>query len=296
MDNSYLPPGSDPQDHERTQEFGPAGAQSPQPGGDPGQAWNQPAVSPGQAWNQPAVPPGQAWGQPAGPPGQAGRASAPCVPAPRRRRGLWWGAGLALVALLVGGSAFAITKVAASNVPAGPTGQAAALNTMLSNASSPASVSASNGFAEAGSGTPASAAKTGPCQARAAKLKTSGHPLAAARALLRCRGALARLRFIGGLHGTFTFKNKKGITTLAYERGDIQSVSGSDVVVKAADGTTWTWVLESNTVIREGGKKVASSALSGGQQIFAAGPVVNGTYQARLFVARASSASSSPAS
>lgn len=278
MDNSYLPPGSGPQDYERTQEFGPAGSQPGQPG-------------PGGAWNQPAIPPAQAWGQP---PRPAGRA--PAVTAPRRRRGLAWGAGLALVAVLVGTSAFAVTKLAASNVPAGPTGQAAELNNMLNAPSSPASLSASDSFGREGGGTPATSATTRPCQTRAAKLRTDGHPLAAARALLRCRGALGRLRFVGGLHGTFTFKTKKGIVTLAYERGVIESVSGSNVVVKAADGTTWTWVLESNTVIRQGGKKASSSALSDGQQLFAGGPVVNGTYQARLLVVRASSASPSPAS
>lgn len=289
MDHSYLPPGGDPQDYERTQEFGPAGAQ-PSLRGPAGPGG--PGADPGQAWNQPTAPPGQAWGQG---PGYPGRASAPYGPRPRPSRGLRWGAGLALVALLVGGGAFAVTKLAASNLPAGPTGEAAQLSSMLSAASSPGSVSAADNFAEAGANTPAAAAKT-PCHGRAAKLRADRHPLAAARALLRCRGALARLRVLGGLHGTFTFKTKKGVTTLAFERGVIQSVSGNNVAVKAADGTTWTWVLQSNSVIHQGGKKVSSGSLAGGQQLFVAGPVVNGSYQARLLVVRVSSASPSPAS
>lgn len=293
MDHSYLPPGGDPQDYGRTQEFGPAGGQ-PSLRGPAGSG--APAGHPGQAWSQPAILPGQAWGQSFSYPGQAGRASAPYGRRPRSGRGLRWGAGLALVALLVGGGAFAVTKLTASNLPAGPTGEAAQLSSMLNAASSPGSVSAADNFAEAGANTPAPTAAKGPCHGRAAKLRTDGHPLAAARALLRCRGALARLRVLGGLHGTFTFKTKKGITTLAYERGVIQSVSGNNVVVKAADGTTWTWVLQSDSVIHQGGKKVSNSALTGGQQLFVAGPVVNGSYQARLLVVRASSASPSPAS
>ncbi len=45
------------------------------------------------------------------------------------------------------------------------------------------------------------------------------------------------------------------IRTLAFERGVIQSVSGSDIVVRAVDGTTWSWNLVSDTVVREDGAK-----------------------------------------
>jgi hypothetical protein len=209
-----------------------------------------------------------------------------------------WAAGLAVIAVLVGGSAFAVTKLAASATPAGPTGQAAQLNNLLNDASSPQSAAAANTFAETSSTpTPAPSATPGPCRARAAKLKAAGHPFAAERLLLLCRSPLKRLRLLGGIHGMFTFKNKNGTTTLAYERGVIQSVSGSNVVVQASDGTTWTWVLESNTVVRQGGKKTTSSALSDGQHVFAGGPVVSSAYQARLIVIQASSSpSSSPAS
>jgi len=104
----------------------------------------------------------------------------------------------------------------------------------------------------------------------------------------RVRWALGRLRLLGGVDGTATFHNKTGFHTLSFERGTIQSVSGSDVVVKAADGTTWTWHLVSDTVVRQSGSKTTTSALSAGETVFAAGPVVSGTRDARLIVIRPS--------
>ena len=57
----------------------------------------------------------------------------------------------------------------------------------------------------------------------------------------------------------------------------IQSVSGSDIVVAPADGTTWTWDLVSNTVVREQRRRrPPASALSVGEQVFVGGPVVSG--------------------
>ena len=102
----------------------------------------------------------------------------------------------------------------------------------------------------------------------------------------RVRWALGRLRHLGGVDGTATFHNKTGFHTLSFERGTIQSVSGGDVVVKAADGTTWTWHIVSDTVVRKNGGKTTTSALSPGETVFAAGPVVSGTRDARLIVIR----------
>jgi hypothetical protein len=292
MDKYNQPAGGDPQDFTRTQEIGPVGSQ-PGPGGQsgpdqPGGPSSQPG---GPGWNQPTLPPGRSWGQAPGSRGGAGRPPQPSVPRPRRSRGLWLAAGLAVVALLVGGTAFAVTKLASSS-PSGPTGQASQLNSLLNSASSPGAASAANTFGETSANSSTSAAAT-TCKARAEKLRASGHPLAAVRALLVCR-PLARLRLIGGLHGEFTFKTKNGTTTLAYERGVVQSVSGSNVVVKATDGTTWTWVVQSTTVVRQSGKKVSSSALSDGERVFAGGPVTSGTYQAKLIVIQPSSPSPSP--
>lgn len=267
MDNMHQPPGGDPQDFRPTQELGPT-ARPASPAAHPGpQPWGQPA---GQPWNQPAA----VGGASGSPPRRNGRLHG---------RALWWSAGLALAALLAGGGALA----ASTQSPAGPTGQAAVLNTMLSSANSPATGAvAGNAVASA---TPSVA-----CLGRAARLRAAGHPLAARVALWRCGHRLRRIRALGGIHGQFTFETRTGARTIAYERGVIQSVIGADVVVQAKDGTTWTWVLGSSTVIREKGRRVAASALSDGENVFAGGPVVSGAYDARLIVIRVSSGSMSP--
>ena len=103
--------------------------------------------------------------------------------------------------------------------------------------------------------------------------------------LPRLRWALARLRALGGVHGEFTFHNSTGYHTVAFERGTIESV-GSDVVVRAPDGTTWTWLIVGNTVVRQNGSKATTGALAAGQTVFVGGPVVNGSKDARLIVIR----------
>jgi hypothetical protein len=102
----------------------------------------------------------------------------------------------------------------------------------------------------------------------------------------RVRWALGRLRHLGGVDGTATFHNKTGFHTISFERGTVQSVTGSDVVIKAADGTTWTWQIVSDTVVRKNGGKTTMSALSAGETVFAGGPVVSGARDARLIVIR----------
>jgi hypothetical protein len=291
MDNVHEPPSGDPQDYWPTQEMGPSAGQ-PGPGssqsgqpGQPGPGWSQPG-QPQQGWGHPGQPgrpgPGGPGGRGSGQP--AGPAAAPSQP---RRPGhaLRWGAGLALVALLAGGGfAAAELSSSASTAPSGPTGQAAQLNAMLSSASSPDSAATADGLTA--TSTPAH-----PCLRRAEKLQATGHPRAALRVLRLCGHPLRRLRLLGGIHGEFTFETKTGPRTLAYERGVIQSVSGSDVVVQAEDGTTWTWVLQSNTVIRENHEKTTTAALANGERVFVGGPVVNGGYDARLLVIRADSGS-----
>jgi hypothetical protein len=198
---------------------------------------------------------------------------------PRRHgRAAWWGAGLALAALLAGGG-FAAAEISGGSSPApgGPTGQAATLNAALSAASSPA--------AAAAQGT----ARAVRCRSRAAKLKAAGHPAAARAAVRLCRRPLLRLRLVGGEHGQFTFAAKSGARTIAFERGVVRSVSGSDVVVQAKDGTTWTWLLEGDTVVRQRGERASTGALSTGEHVFAGGPVAGGGYDARLIVIAAGS-------
>ena len=128
----------------------------------------------------------------------------------------------------------------------------------------------------------------GASSARAAALNTALTDAAGQQAAspARVRWALGRLRHLGGVDGTATFHNKTGFHTLSFERGIVQSVSGSDVVIKAADGTTWTWHVVSDTVVRKNGAKTTTSALSAGETVFAGGPVVSGARDARLIIIR----------
>jgi hypothetical protein len=198
------------------------------------------------------------YGTPAG-----GYGSPPAgIPSPatsaRKKRLLRWGTGITLAGFLAGGGiAWAATSGGGTPAASGPTGTAAVLNSALNTASTSASM--------AGSAAPAR----------------------------RARWALGRLRLLGGVDGQFTFHTKTGFRTLAFERGTIQSVNGSDVVVKAADGTTWTWVIVSDTVVRKGGSKTTTSALSAGETVFAGGPVVSGAKDARLIVIRTTGPSGS---
>jgi hypothetical protein len=141
--------------------------------------------------------------------------------------------------------------------------------------------------AVSGGGAPASSGSSA-SSARAAALNTALTDAAGNQAdsPARVRWALGRLRHFGGVDGTATFHNKTGFHTLSFERGIIQSVSGSDVVIKAADGTTWTWHVVSDTVVRKNGGKTTTSALSAGETVFAGGPVVSGARDARLIIIR----------
>ena len=190
--------------------------------------------------------------------------------------------------LLAGGGAAAAQLTSSSApAPAALTGQAAQLNTLLNSSSS-------SGSGAALSSTATSSTTTHPCLNRAKKLKAAGYPLAARAVLRLCGHALRRLRLLGGMHGEFTFETKTGPRTIAFERGVIESVSGSDVVVLAKDGTIWTWVLQSNTVIHRSGQQAGTSALSSGEHVFAGGPVVSGGYNARLIVIMPNSGSAAP--
>jgi hypothetical protein len=139
------------------------------------------------------------------------------------------------------------------------TGSAAVLNGALSDAS----------FASAAPG------KASPSSAAARRM-----------ALRRLRRALVRLRRLGGMYGQYTVETKKGPRTLAFERGTITSVNGADVVVRAADGTAWIWLLTGASVVRRGGARTRSSALAAGQPVFAGGMVSGTARDARLIVIR----------
>jgi len=178
----------------------------------------------------------------------------------RRKRWYRWGVGAAVAGFLLGGG---ITLAATSG------GGTTAASPALSN--------------------------SGSLQAAAlnSALNTAASNSAAVPAA-RVRWALGRLRRLGGVEGTVTFHNKTGFHTLSFERGTIASVSGSDLVIKSPDGTTWSWQIVSDTVVRKNGTKTTTSALSAGETVFAAGPVVSGARDARLIVIRPASASPGP--
>jgi hypothetical protein len=316
MDNMYQPTG--PQDDWRP------------PGGDPQDNWRQPS-GPQDNWRQPTGPqdnwrqptgPQDNWRQPTGPqdnwPTQELGAGGGESRRPGGRRPMRWGAGIALVALLAGGGALAATELTSGPGPAtAGSGQAAALNSVLSSASSPASGAASSpapGTAAASgttavSGTTAASATTaaassadsgalssavsaggstvaGRCGRAVIRLRAARHPRAAVIVGRFCRNRLVRLRALGGMHGQFTFRTKSGSRTIAFARGVLESATAGQVVVKSADGSTWTWYLVASTVVREQGKAVGRGVLGSGEQVFAGGPVVGGKNDARLIVIR----------
>lgn len=167
----------------------------------------------------------------------------------------------------------------------------------LSNPAPAAASSAQSDGAQS-DGAGASAGETAQAAALSSAITETGSspaitPAQRVAGLRRARLALRRLRLLGGEHGEFTFRTKDGAKTLAFERGTVTSVAGSDVTVRAADGTTWTWVLTSTSVVREDGSRTSSSALSAGRQVFAGGPVAGSTRDARLMVIRKSASGSS---
>jgi hypothetical protein len=183
-----------------------------------------------------------------------------------RGRMIRWGAGITVAGFVAGG-AFAAVAAADSGSPAAATTASAAQAAAQSNANAQASASR-------------------------AELSTL---LSAASASTRPRrAALGRLRGIGGYYGSLTVRTKAGVRTVAFERGTIQSVTGSDVVVRAPDGTTMTWLFVSDTVVRDNGK-ATTKALSDGQLVFVGGPVVSGARDARLIVVRTGGAAAKPA-
>ena len=215
------------------------------------------------------------YGSPVGPADGPGAAGLPDTnaqysfphspPRDRKKRMLRWGTAITLAGFLAGGG----------------------IALALSGGSSPAAATS-----------PASGASgvSGPSQVQGTALNTELNTASSTVSLPRLRWALARLRALGGVDGEVTFHNSTGFHTLAFERGTIQSVSGSDVVVRAADNTTWTWLIVSDTVVRQNGSKTTTSALAQGQTVFVGGPVASGARDARLIVIRPGSSSSGSSS
>ena len=129
--------------------------------------------------------------------------------------------------------------------------------------------------------------------AAAATTAAPRHPCAAKatrQAAAKCRRVPAAQRLLGHtLHAQLTVKTKTGYSTVAFERGTIESVSGGTLTVRAADGTTWTWHLLKGSVLRENGGKLAVSKLAAGEKILAVGPVSNGNNYVKMAQVRPAS-------
>ena len=288
MSNLYGPPDADPVGNQPTQPF-----------------WAGPGA--------PAATPG--WGTPPGP-GFDGH-QAPGLPERPKdhRKALRWTAGLLVAVLLAGGGAIAGMRLAGHSSPASggaPAGQAgpvtsapqdgALLNEALNDASAPGALTAAGALLAGGAGAAAAGAQAGPGTKAPACARAGRAARAAHRAGLRrlagriglgaahCRRARRRIFaffLLRGVDGQFTVQTPAGIKTLAFERGVIQAVSaGKSITVKASDGTTWTWDLVSTTVVRDRQGKVSQSELTAGTPVWAGGPVVQGTKDARLIVVR----------
>jgi hypothetical protein len=139
------------------------------------------------------------------------------------------------------------------------------------------------------SGDASAASRTGQSGVRldaldSAMLRASGHGATGCRHSL-CRRRVARLRpLLRGIHGQITYESARGPRTLAFEHGTVGSVTPSAVTVTAADGTTWTWHLARDTVLRRAGRRVSAASLARGERVFAGGPLVGGADDARLIV------------
>jgi hypothetical protein len=85
------------------------------------------------------------------------------------------------------------------------------------------------------------------------------------------------------LHGEVTVQTKNnGVKTIVVQRGSVTSVNGTSVTVKSTDGYSLTWTLAAQVTVVQAKKKVATSALKGGEQIGVAGTKDGSADDARL--------------
>jgi hypothetical protein len=237
------------------------------------------------------------------------------VPAPGRPgHAARWAIAIGTAAVIIGGGAAVLAfagggtsgqaGIADSATHQGQAvpGSKAELNTVLSAADSPTAADLAAAAPTPAGAQPGHRAAARGCRRLARRLHATAHPRAAHRVRAACRAGRraarragrARLRpLVRGIHGQFTYRTKHGVKTLAFERGTIQQVAGTDVTVRAPDGTTWTWHVVGDTVVRQDRAKVGPASLTAGQRVFVGGPVVSGVDDARLIVIRPAAPSAS---
>jgi hypothetical protein len=179
-----------------------------------------------------------------------------------------FGTGTAIGIAVTGGASASATSPPVSTATNGP----------AATPSTSTSAGTSNGTSN-GTG-------TSRCTRLVEELVLGNHLKLAARLHALCAHPLLRLALVGGEHGTVTFNSKSGPVTAVFERGTVESDTGSDITVTAQDGTTWTWDLVSNTVVRQDGK---AATVGTGDQVFVAGTQVSGVNNARLIRIRSTS-------
>jgi hypothetical protein len=175
------------------------------------------------------------------------------------------GSGTAIGIALTGGASASTTSPPVSTATNGPAA------TPSTSTSASTSTGTSNGTAT-GTG-------TSRCTRLVEELVLGNHLKLAARLHALCTHPLLRLALVGGEHGTVTFNSKSGPVTAVFERGTVESDTGSAITVTAQDGTTWTWDLVTNTVVRQDGK---AATVGTGDQVFVVGTQVSGVNNARL--------------
>jgi hypothetical protein len=242
--------------HEAQPPYGPQGPQGPYgQQGPPGPYLAQGPYGP-PGTNGPNGPPGPQWQQDA-PGSQPPQAKKSWKQEWKRSKRVRWTAGITAAALLGAGGAVGGLALAGSGGSSGSnSASAAALNSAISPSAS-------------------TSAKCPTPVAGSVHRKTGKH------------GCLRlTIRRIKGMYGQVAFHASSGTETLAFERGQVVSDSGGVVVVKARNGTEWSWNVASNSLIRQSGRQVSSSQLTSGAKVFVGGQVIGSNKDARLIVIR----------
>jgi hypothetical protein len=185
---------------------------------------------------------------------------------------LLFGTGTAIGIALTGGASASTTSPPVDTATSAPA------------ATPSASTSTSTGTGT-GTGTGTSTG-TSRCTKLVEELVLSNQPKLATELHALCAHPLLRLALVGGEHGTVTFNSKSGPVTAVFERGTVESDTGSVITVTAQDGTTWTWDLVTNTVVRQDGQ---TATVGTGDQVFVVGTQASGVNNARLIRIRSTS-------
>jgi hypothetical protein len=100
----------------------------------------------------------------------------------------------------------------------------------------------------------------------------------------RKKGPARKLLRKNTLHGELTVQTKKGVKTVAVQRGTVTASTATTLTVKSTDGFTQTWTLADTPRIRKDRKKADGTAVTKGAEVAVAGPKTADTPTARLII------------